>query len=239
MVSIKAVDIFGKRGKATVVARLKFLSKKNEKNFCLNKSKLAVSNHVIPVLVLMMARHRVVELSTWFLDPKARPRVVATETKIASKKKKGVGSPRKNRNQLSPRKQYAPTANEQAAGRIAVCHQMNSLFRAQGSFADAEQLAKEFYEHTALLKDHQEDESPSLLFLEGLLDVLEEAGPMAHVPCEVLANFALDNHYRQLILQTEAVDMTHALLLAARHQDGGSSALLTSVAQDFIDDMSN
>jgi hypothetical protein len=184
-----------------------------------------------------MARHRVVELYTWFLDPMARPGVVATETKIGSKKKKGVGSPRKNRNQLSPRKQYAPTANEQAAASIAVCHQMNSLFRVQASFADAEELAKEFYEHTAQPKNDQ-DEPPSLLFLEGLLDVLEEAGPMAHVPCELLANFALDNRYRQLILQTEAVEMTRALLLAARNQDGGSSALLTSVAQDFIDDMS-
>ena len=59
----------------------------------------------------------------------------------------------------------------------------------------------------------------------------------------MLANFALDANYKKVILQSEAVDMTRAMLLALERRPDGkaeednSALLLKSIAQDFIEDL--
>ena len=200
-----------------------------------------------------MPRHRVVELSTWLVDPKSRPLVISSEPLVSpatkrtfrstsSSPRSKVKSPRKS---SKKRQQPTPSASERTAAKIAVCHQINSLFRAQSSFAEAEQLAQEFYQHnvvaTRLLNNDdreplRDDNIIVVQLLESILDTLEESGPMAHVPCEVLTNLALNAQFKRLIALSEAEGITRALLLAAKHRDDGN-ALLMFCCQDLLLDI--
>jgi hypothetical protein len=153
-------------------------------------------------------------------------------------------SPRKN---ISPRKRkQKPTTSETIATSIAICHQINSLFRAQPSFVEAELLANEFYKQTAVnnLAVHKK-QTHLVPLLEALLNIMEASGNMAHVPCEVLANLALDSGYKRLIIQSDAVAITRALLLASSRQKMGSedttnnntTLLLKTIAEDLMEDL--
>ena len=194
-----------------------------------------------------MVRKRVVELSSWLIKPETRPQVIPSlaSPSFQSPKRKTMSSPRHNK-KSSPRtkKPTAPTPLEKLATSIAVCHQINSLFRAQPSFVEAEFLANEFYKHTAVTTaTTRKNQIQKVALLEALLDILEASGNMAHVPLEVLANFALDAGYKTAILQSEAVDMTRAMLLAlerrpdSKEEEDNSALLLKSIAQDFIEDL--
>ena len=186
-------------------------------------------------------RYRVVELCSWLVHPKTRPQVISNNP-LPSPKKRKTSSPRANN--LSPRikQQTPPTPRQNLATSIAICHQINSLFRAQASFLEAELLATEFYKHTALTTAATpKKQLPEVALIEVLLDVLEAAGTMAHVPIEVLANLALDEGYKLVIRQSEAVGITRALLLAAgshrkENDTAEDSTLLESIARDFIED---
>ena len=52
--------------------------------------------------------------------------------------------------------------------------------------------------------------------LEAILDTLEDSSELAHVPCEVLANFALCAPFRRAMVIGEAVEIVLALLRATR-----------------------
>jgi hypothetical protein len=193
-----------------------------------------------------MVRKRVVELSSWVNEPETRPQVIPSlaSPSFQSPKRKTMSSPRNKKNSPRTKKPTAPTPLEKLATSIAVCHQINSLFRAQSSFVEAEFLANEFYKHTAVTTaTTKKNQIQKVALLEALLDIMEAAGNMAHVPLEVLANFALDANYRNVILQSEAVDMTRAMLLALERRPDGkaeednSALLLKSIAQDFIEDL--
>ena len=120
---------------------------------------------------------------------------------------------------------------EATTSRITVCHQINTLFRAQPSFAAAEALAAEMYNVAAANGDSVPSSSPApppparpgastgtnkLRLLEAVLDALEDAGDLAHVPCEVLANLSLHAPFRRAVAGGEGVDMVLALLRADR-----------------------
>jgi hypothetical protein len=195
-----------------------------------------------------MVRKRVVELSSWLIKPETRPQVIVIPSlaspSFQSPKRKTMSSPRNKKNSPRTKKPTAPTPLEKLATSIAVCHQINSLFRAQSSFVEAEFLANEFYKHTAVTTaTTKKNQIQKVALLEALLDIMEASGNMAHVPLEVLANFALDANYKKVILQSEAVDMTRAMLLAlertpdGKAEEDNSALLLKSIAQDFIEDL--
>ena len=188
----------------------------------------------------MQISHKVKQLSTWLINPSKRPQVIPSSP-IPSPLKKRT-SPRKSN--LSPRKtkkKTSPTALEQAAASIAICHQINSLFRAQSSFANAELLAHEFLEYNTNQSTNgniNDNVRIEIQLLECLLDILEEAGPMSHVPLEVLVNLALDIEFKALIAKSEAVEITRALLLAEKHRNtDDGNGLIIKVGNDFILDM--
>lgn len=122
------------------------------------------------------------------------------------------------------------TALDASTSRLATCHQINTLFRSQPSFADAEELAEEFFKlaTTKLQSSCDVDKgvsrtSPtplSLPLLESVLDALGDSGELAHVPCEV-ANFSLHAPFRRAMILGEAAEIVLALLCATRVQRDG------------------
>ena len=127
-------------------------------------------------------------------------------------------------------------ALDASTSRLKTCHQINTLFRSQPSFAHAEALAAEFYALAASeppqpsaggapspplpppLPPPPPPPPPLLPLLEAVLDTLEDAGELAHVPCEVLANMSLHAPFRQAMVVGEAAEMVLALLRATRVQ---------------------
>eukprot|EP00946_MAST-07B_sp_MAST-7B-sp1_P003605 g3605.t1 len=113
-----------------------------------------------------------------------------------------------------------------STSRLRTCHQINTLFRSQPSFSHAEALASEFFKLAATnsrCSTGGDDptcvgSSPPLHMplLEAILDTLEDSSELAHVPCEVLANFALYAPFRQAMVVGEAAEIVLALLRATR-----------------------
>lgn len=141
---------------------------------------------------------------------------------------------KKTRQKKTPQKKDRPSAGAASAhvakldattSRLKICHQINTLFRSQPSFASAEVLAAEFYAVATSTSQPTADTAlppraaPPLPLLEAVLDALEESGELAHVPCEVLANLSLHAPFRRAMAVGEAAEIVLALLRATGLRD--------------------
>ena len=178
-------------------------------------------------------------------------KVLTRESNSLAKKKKPSSVNASPRNHTSKEN---PPALDALSSKLVCCHQINTLFRSQSSFADAEVLASEFYALAAcgnpsrVFKSQgklpSDDAAPMpcfdsiveaehldkhLPFLEAILDTLEESAELSYVPCEVLANLSLYAPFRKAIVVGEVAEVVIALLRAAGVRGGISNAVESNI----------
>ena len=102
--------------------------------------------------------------------------------------------------------------------RLSGCCELNSLFRKQAKFVDAERLAAALGQAIA----------PSAL-VESVLVALETAGELAHVPAETLANLTMSGKFTASIARSEVPEV-----IAALTRSKSTTLLLASMCRDIL-----